>query len=409
MTSSQHKDITQLTHVAGMNSKPRLTLKMRIVVARGLLVLLFGLGFFLSMIPSGRATTRAALLLPSLITAAEPALLRSVNESIQHTQKVLPSRVGTLYLDVYAPSSSPSPIPGVRGGVVIIPGVGDNREVPQLVNFAQSLARTGLVVMIMTTPTLIKYDLSVQDSDAVFDAFNALASWPNVDPKRIGLISFSAGASLACFAGADPRIRDQLAFVVLFGGYFNTTTLLRAFGQRAVKVDGQIRSWRPQILPIRALSNIITRALPLPERTLLVNSFTPGGKPPAAHELARLSPPAQAAYHLLAGDTPDQVDEHLAALSSQMRAQLDELSPSRVISRVEAPIYLLHDVNDDSIPFTESRYFAAALTQLNHPHDFVEFDIFRHVQVRSGLGIDQLVSDGLNLFRLLRNVLLISS
>ena len=222
MTSSQHKDITQLTHVAGVNSKPRLTLKMRIVVARGLLVLLFGLGFFLSMIPSGRATTRAALLLPSLITAAEPALLRSVNESIQHTQKVLPSRVGTLYLDVYAPSSSPSPIPGVRGGVVIIPGVGDNREVPQLVNFAQSLARTGLVVMIMTTPTLIKYDLSVQDSDAVFDAFNAL-------------------------------------------------------------------------------------------------------------------------------------------------------------------------------------------TQLNHPHDFVEFDIFRHVQVRSGLGIDQLVSDGLNLFRLLRNVLLISS
>jgi hypothetical protein len=51
MTSSQHKDITQLTHVAGMNSKPRLILKMRIVVARGLLVLLFGLGFFLSMIP----------------------------------------------------------------------------------------------------------------------------------------------------------------------------------------------------------------------------------------------------------------------------------------------------------------------------------------------------------------------
>src|SRR5260370_40746177 len=149
--------------------------------------------------------------------------MRLIYEPVRRTQLTIPSRNGLVSLDVYAPTS---PIPGVRGGVVIIPGVGDNREVPQLVNFAQSLARTGLVVMIMTTPTLIKYDLSVQDSDAVFDAFNALATWPDVDPKRIGLISFSAGASLACFAGADPRIRDQLAFVVLFGGYFNTTTLL---------------------------------------------------------------------------------------------------------------------------------------------------------------------------------------
>jgi dipeptidyl aminopeptidase/acylaminoacyl peptidase len=103
------------------------------------------------------------------------------------------------------------------------------------------------------------------------------------------------------------------------------------------------------------------------------------------------------------------VDEHLAALSPHMRAQLEELSPSRVISRVEAPIYLLHDLNDDSIPFTESRDFAAALTRLNHPHDFVEFGIFQHVQVRSGLGIDQLAGDGLRLLCLLGKVLLISS
>jgi hypothetical protein len=176
MPSEQRKNTAQLPHIPMLNTKSKCTLKLRNVAARGLLVLLFGLGFFLSMIPSGRATMRAALLLPSLITASEQAPMRGVHESIQRTHKVLPSRVGTLYLDVYTPSSSPSLIPGVRGGVVVIPGVGDNREVPQLVNFSQSLARMGLVVMVMTTPTLIKYDLSMQDSDAVLEAFNALAS-----------------------------------------------------------------------------------------------------------------------------------------------------------------------------------------------------------------------------------------
>jgi hypothetical protein len=71
MPGEQRKNTIQLTHITEVSTKARLTLKLRNVAARGLLVLLFGLGFFLSMIPSGRASMRAALLLPSLITVSE--------------------------------------------------------------------------------------------------------------------------------------------------------------------------------------------------------------------------------------------------------------------------------------------------------------------------------------------------
>jgi acetyl esterase/lipase len=410
MLSDRQKDTIQSsTNTPATSTKPKRTLKLRNLAAQSVLVLLFGIGFFLSMTPSGRATTRAALLLPSLITASELESMRLIHEPARRTQMIIPSRNGLVSLDVYAPTSPTSPIPGVRGGIVIIPGVGDNRKVPQLVNFSQSLAQVGLVVMVMTTPTLIKYDIAVQDSDGVVETFKALARWPGVGTDRIGIVSFSAGAPLACFAAVDPRIRDQLAFVALFGGYFDATTLLRAFGQRAIIVDGRKQTWQPQIVPMQTLSNVITRTLLPSERTLLVNSFALSGRRPlSTNELARLSPAGAAAYHLLAGDQPSQVDANLASLSPQMREQLTELSPGRVVSGIRAPIYLLHDRADDSIPFTESRDFAAALMRLGHPHDFTEFGIFHHVQVRPDIGVE-LLGDVLEIFRILRGVLLVSS
>ena len=43
--------------------------------------------------------------------------------------------------------------------------------------------------------------------------------------------------------------------------------------------------------------------------------------------------------------------------------------------------------------------FAAALDRLGKPHDFVEFSIFQHVEVKSGLGLGPLLGDGIRLYR----------
>ncbi len=384
----------------------RHTLKLRNILARALLVLLFAVGFSLSVFPQGRVVVRTLLLLPEFLSASQPGLLTPVDEPIQHVKKTVPSLNGTVYLDIYAPTTPPPPVPGAREGLVVIPGVGDERAEPQLINFSESLARAGLVVMEMTTPTLLAYDLSAQDSDAVVQAFKALARWPGVGANRIGIVGFSAGDALACFAAADPRIREQVAFLTLFGGYFNTITLLHEFGERALTVDGQTQPWQPQYVPIQVLANVIAPLLPASEGTRLVNSLAPGGTPLAPADLAQLSTDTVATYHLLAGDEPGQVDANIAALSPAIRALLDELSPSRVLDQVRAPIYLLHDRSDQFVPFTESRDFAAALTRIHHPHDFAEFGIFQHVEVRSGLNLGQLLGDGTSLFRILNEVLL---
>ncbi len=377
--------------------------------ARITLVLLALLGFFLSCVPQGRATARAALLLPALLTVGESGPLLVNGEPVRHTRLTVPSRGGTVYLDVYAPTTPTPPIPGARAGVIMIPGVGDNRTDPQLVNLSQSLARTGLVVMNMTTPALLDYNLSPLDEDAVVQAFEALTHWPGVSADRIGIVGFSAASGLATPAAADPRIRDRVAYVTLFGGFFDTTTLLRDFGRRAIVVDGQLRPWEPNLVPIQVLANTFAATLPAYEGQLLQEAASAEPVTLAPYQQAQLSPPALAAYHLLAGDQPDRTDANLAALSPDMKALLAALAPQSVIAQVRTPIYLLHDRNDEYVPFTQSREFDAALIRLDHPHDYAEFGIFQHVEVRAGLGVGPLLRDGWSLFRVLVELLMPAS
>src|SRR5262249_28877465 len=82
--------------------------------ARVLLALLFLLGFFLSVFPTGRAATRAGALLPALISVGAPGPLQSADEPIRHEQATVTSLGGDVALDVYEPTAPPPPVPGVR-------------------------------------------------------------------------------------------------------------------------------------------------------------------------------------------------------------------------------------------------------------------------------------------------------
>ncbi|GHO82782.1 alpha/beta hydrolase family protein [Dictyobacter formicarum] len=315
------------------------------------------------------------------------------------------SQSGPVYLDIFMPTGSGPVIKSARGGVLIVPGVGDNRQVPQLINLSEAFARTGLIVMDMTTPTLMDYDISVQDTDATVQAFKKLESLPGMVGRHSGMIAFSGGVPLTCFAAADPRIKDDVAYVAAFGGYFDTRTLLETFGSRSMMIDGKAEAWHPINVPIQVLTNMTTKKFSYDEQTTLRTALASNAQPLTGVQLQTLSPGAQAVYHLLKGDEPQQVANNMKLLPPDIQQLLADLSPKRVIKDIRAPIFLLHDRNDGSLPVTETREFDAALTRLQHKHEYVEFHIFDHVEVRSGLNLGQLAGDGFHLFSILDNLL----
>jgi dienelactone hydrolase len=372
--------------------------------ARLLLATALLLGLFLSVVPLGRALTRAAILIPGLLSASEPAPLVISGEAIAHTSTTIYAQRGPVFLDIYTPTNAPALVPGTREAVVLIPGVGDNRTDPQLINLDESLARAGIVAVNMTTPALIGFNLAPDDTDSVVQAFLAASQLPGVNPAHVGILGFSGGSVMACRAAADPRIRDQVAFITLFGTLFTAANVLRDVGQRAVTVNGQTQPFHPYATAIKVLSTIVAGTLPPAEGTRLLNALAPGGKPPAHPEQDLPSPGAAAAYHLLAGDDPTHAEANIAALSPALQALLTALSPSAFLDQIHTPIYLLHDHNDPAIPAQESRDFAAALTEMGHPHDFVEFGIFHHTEITNGFGLGPLLTDGSQLYRILTKV-----
>lgn len=409
-STSQPPEIEQSKQKAMTSVRKRRRLsKFGVILARVVLFLLFAAGFFLSVTPAGRAVTRTSLVLPALISAAQPAPLTLLGEPVRHIQKQIPSRGGTVYLDIYEPSPSAPPIPGSREGLVLIPGVGDNRQVPQLINLSESLARVGIVVEDMTTPTLLNNSISPIDSDGVVQAFNYLSHWPGVGANRIGIAGFSGGGPLACLAAIDPRIRGRVAFIALFGSYFNADSVLRAYGRRAITVNGRTIPWYPAQYPLEVLANVMASTMSPYDGSLLVSAFVPHGTPLNSADLASMSPSAVAAYHLLEGDQPHRVNQNIAALSPAIQVLLNKLSPSSIFEKIRAPIYLLHSRDDTSVPVTESQTFAAALAHIHHPYDYAEFGIFQHVLVQSNLSILQILSDAPALFRILYEILLPAS
>ncbi len=392
-------------------TRPRRTLKLGQRAAQAVLVILLAAGCFLSLFPWGRAFTRTALLLPALIGASEPAPLVLAGDSVRFRRITMSSAIGPIFLDLYEPTTPPPPIPGGREAIIDIAGAGDQRAVPQLINLQRSFAREGIVTVNVGTSALFNYQVSARDGEAVVQAFELLEHWPGVDPHHIGIISFSVGDLLACVGAADPRIRDRVAFLGMLGGYFDATSLLGTVGRRAQDVDGKMQPWQPMPSTFYTLANTVSSLFSPTEKKLMLRAFpfdkiTP---PLTARQQAQLSPTVAALYHLLEGDEPGSVDRNLAALSPQMKALLSQLSPMSVINQIHAPIHLLHDRNDLSIPFSQALEFAAALARLHHPYDFAAYSIFSHVQVRSNLDLGQLLGDGTRLFGVLDSILLVGS
>jgi acetyl esterase/lipase len=399
---ADHGDLPQPTRP----SRTRLRTRIRIWCCRALLLALVVAGAFISLTPAGRAAARSAMLLDALVTQQQPEPLVLSGEPIGHTTTTVQSKGGTVYLDVYAPTTPDPLVPGGREGVVIIPGVGDNRNDLQLRTLSDALAHAGLVVMTMTTDTLIRLDLAPRDGDAALQAFLKLEKWHGVDPARVGFLGISAGGALTVIAAADPAIRDRVKFLMLFGGFYDAANVLRDFGRRALDVDGALQAWKPNEVPECVLAHAIGDTLPASEATALANAFQKETfTPMTAGQLAQLSAPARAAYHLLAGDQPQQVEANLAALSPAMRDRLDQLSPRTYYAQVAAPIYLLHDRTDQYVPFTESRDFDAALTAAGQTHDYAEFGIFQHVYVKYSQGLGPVLHDSWGLFIIMTELL----
>jgi dienelactone hydrolase len=137
--------------------------------------------------------------------------------------RALPTRHGPIPARLYVPDDT------VRRAVVLTPGVHSmGIEEPRLRGLAGDLAASGVAVLTIALPDLVRYRFTPEAVDEIEDAGLWLAAQPALAPDgRVGLMGISFAGGLSVVAAGRPTVRDRIAYVFSFGGHGDLPRVLR--------------------------------------------------------------------------------------------------------------------------------------------------------------------------------------
>jgi len=327
----------------------------------------------LPALPPVRSAVLTAALVPELMDTPMRLLSASTDAPVR-----VPTTYGTPAdpMDVYIPAGAGS---GSRlPAVVLALGVhAQPIDSPEVIQIASAISRLGVVVGVPDSSALRNLEITPAEPGHLADAVLALSQRPEVDGSRVGLAGFSAGASMALIAAADPRIADQLRFVSSFGGYADATRLLVDVATNTTITDGVTTTWRADP-GIRAdISSM-----------LLAGDLEPAN--------------SVAVDRLFAATDRASAEEAIASFSSRLKERLAGISPNTFVDAIKTHVYLLHGEPDTAIPVAHATLLADELgDRVARLTRFGEFGHGRPGQ--SGLGPDDL-GDVVGLYLYLRDI-----
>jgi fermentation-respiration switch protein FrsA (DUF1100 family) len=309
-----------------------------------------------------------ALALFDLRRACREGLLSRICRPPEVRSAIVPVRQSELRADLYLPGRE-----GKHGGLVMVPGFTEfGKDDARVVWLARHLARIGFVVLVPDLPGLRSWRAREADVGDMVDSFRYLATCsPGLRPDRLGLMGFSYGAGPTVIAAADSAIADQVRFVISFGGYFDLVDVIRFVTTGHFAWEGH-RGHIPSSPHARGrflLANLdLVQEAQDQEILVAVAKGLADGEWRPTVRTDRLSPWGAALYALLMNTDPERVDALIERLDPRIRERIACLSPSRVIERLQAHLVIIHGLEDDYIPYSESLRLAAAAPRKGHVH-----------------------------------------
>jgi dienelactone hydrolase len=326
--------------------------------------------------PAAARIWRAQRLLRSM--AAAPA---APSPEVRSEEVTIPGRGKAIRARLYLRADGSG-----RQGLVVAHGVHHQGiDEKRLVPFARELARSGLVVLTPALDDLADYRIDARSVGELTDSVVYLGGRTDlVDQPRVGLLGFSFGGGLALLAAGEPLLRDRLSHVVSIGGYHDLGRVLRFFlSGMAETPDGPVAARPHEYGPLVLLYRHLDRLVPARDRQPLREVVRAWLREefPRARSLAEglASAEARDLYALIDGKALDRLRPRLEALLADDAATLEALSPRDKLSRIAAPVYLLHGQGDTVIPASEVRWANAELG----PHDHLALisPLLEHVEV----------------------------
>ncbi|MCE2458132.1 MAG: dienelactone hydrolase family protein [Dehalococcoidia bacterium] len=378
----------------------RITRKIGLWVLSVVAVTLTLLSLFIIAIPQGRTGFNTALFVLQVLDLPIKPQTLFTTEPVRHQIQFGSEDVADVYR---LPDSRP------RAAVLLSLGATPHGlDDPAAVMLSDALARAGYVTMVHWSPQMgLELNLDPSDTDKLVQAFKHMEHLEYVDPDRVGIGGFCAGASLALVAAADPTIRDRVDFVNAFGPFYDIEELLIQAVSKTVMYDGEGTPWEPEPLTIKVLATELIERLDSPSDVRTLTRHYLEQQPPTPAPLDSLSPVGRTAARLLNGVPPDEVEALYAMLPLAFREELILISPSTYVDDLRARLLIMHDRHDRYVPAAESRRLLET-TQDRINVRYTEFIGFDHLLPDED-GVLTRLEQALNMYRHMYSILRIAS
>ncbi len=257
---------------------------------------------------------------------------------------------------------------GPRPGLLIIHGLAEaGKDDPRLVKFAFTLAQAGFAALVPDFPGLKEFRVRRDSVQAAVVALRYLAQEvPEAKGRDLGMLGISFGGGIALVAAAEEEVREEVDYVVSFGGYFDLANVVRYYttrwyGYGEEEGYGNPAPWAKWFLLLHNL-DFLEDPLEQPLFEEILRRKMKDEASPVEAELKTLSPPAQALYAVLANQEPERFQALYSEISPKVRNLMEDLSMPEALEEVHADIFLAHSIPDPIIPHTESLKLLDALS-----------------------------------------------
>ncbi len=286
----------------------------------------------------------------------------------------IPTRVGPVPSRLYRPTG------GFSRLALLVPGIhaAGIHEV-RLTALAHDLAATGIGVMTMALPDLVRYRITPQSTDVIEDAITFLSRRPELAPDgRIGIVGISFAGGLSIVAAGRPGVRDRVAYVLSFGGHGDLPRVMQFLctgiqptGPGLPRTpDGKGLYRQPhdygvavilygvadQVVPpeqVQPLRDGIRTFLLASQETLMDMTRANAMFQQARDQEQALPEPARHLLHWVNERSVKDLGPALLPYLARLGGD-PALSPDRALGVPAAPVYLLHGADDTVIPAIES-------------------------------------------------------
>ena len=306
--------------------------------------------------PVAREHVRAISLLERM-EQMQNWLARVGRESFNVRTLTFPSPNGPIRAKLYVPENMPHP-----PAMVVVHGLHQlGMEEPRLVNFAKSLAETGIEVLTPQVDAIADYRVVPESIDVIGASAQQLANIAG--GHQVGVLGLSFAGGLSLMAAADPKYGDSISFIAAVGAQDDVQRVEHYLIEgRTQRPDGKTLTTLPHeygwlILIYSHPEDFFSPADVTAARDslrLVLHEDIDGAK-----RLSQtLSPAGQELMNAILQHHRDVVRDKLEADLDAHSAEAAAVSPHGRLQGLKAKVLLVHGEGDDVIPPSETEWLA---------------------------------------------------